>query len=721
MKLLKCIFWAGVLCFVSSPDICAQKLSIFKKKKPALQSTYTKDTIWINEITRNATKLVRMDPDSNIVLLYSALTKSNETGYFKGTGDACLHLGTSYFFKFHYDSAEHYYNKAFEVYSSISDHRGMARSQHGLSYIYSVRSEINISLQHMLLSKKYHEEADDINGQYDCIGSLIYLYKNLNNNKEVERYMNELITLAQKLNDDKKLSNSYIQLGNHLMNQSHLRQAIEAYFKALGIAEKSNYPDGMADALGSIGLSYLYLQEFDNTISYYMKQEKILKELKKENELSNTYNSLGQAYLAIKKYDAGLDYFFKSLTLRKKMQYKPGISGSLHNIGFTYYLMEDSLDLALKYAYESLETDKEIENNAGIANNYMLLGKIFYLKKNLSRAMEFLEKSIAIANEYHETDVIHKTSGVLSKLYAETKSFEKAYNYYLLHNQIGDSLINRENLKRITQLEMQHEFDKKQNEISLEHLQDNLRYETQVKRSKLARNYSVLVGFIMVVFGLFIYYSFRKSQKANKEKEALLKEIHHRVKNNLQVISSLLNMQSGAIIDDGTKAVVKESQSRVKSMALIHQMLYQSEMFTCIDFTKYLEQLMSSLMGTYKQPGKNIRYLIHAGRVTLDIDTAIPLGLITNELATNALKYAFIDSAEGQIDFSISKTSERAYKFVISDNGKGLPENFDLNKSDTLGLKLVKILTRQIAGKIDLVSNAGTTVIISFEDDLKKV
>jgi len=195
----------------------------------------------------------------------------------------------------------------------------------------------------------------------------------------------------------------------------------------------------------------------------------------------------------------------------------------------------------------------------------------------------------------------------------------------LIYNEVSDSLISGENYKRITQLEMQHAFDQKQNELEVDHLKERLKFETTLKRNRLVLVFSLLFGLLIIVFGVFMYSSYLKLRKTDKEKEALLKEIHHRVKNNLMVISSLLNLQSESINDDSTRLAVKESQNRVKSMALIHQLLYQSEMFARIDFPVYLKQLMDSLQSTYCKPGMNIKYRITAEKINLDIDTAIPL------------------------------------------------------------------------------------------------
>ncbi len=229
---------------------------------------------------------------------------------------------------------------------------------------------------------------------------------------------------------------------------------------------------------------------------------------------------------------------------------------------------------------------------------------------------------------------------------------------------------------------------------------------------------SSVMGLIMS----FLVNQMRERENQNlKEKETLLKEIHHRVKNNLQLIVSLLNLQSGAVNDTETRTALVESQYRVKSMALIHQLLYKSNMLSRVDFSTYLNQLMHSIQSTFMMPGKNITCFVNADNLEFDIETAIPLGLIANELVTNAFKYAFTHSNEGRIDISVMKTSANQYIMEVSDNGSGLPENYHLEKTKTLGHKLVNILTRQIEGKISYHVNSGTVFRISFNIHPKQI
>jgi two-component sensor histidine kinase len=207
-------------------------------------------------------------------------------------------------------------------------------------------------------------------------------------------------------------------------------------------------------------------------------------------------------------------------------------------------------------------------------------------------------------------------------------------------------------------------------------------------------------------------------KRSLKEKEVLLKEIHHRVKNNLQIIQSMLNLQLPQIKDEKAIALFKESQNRVYSMALIHEKLYQSESLAKIDFHEYIRSLAIYLFVSYGATARAIRSRILMDDISLDVDTTIPCALIINELVSNSLKHAFPASrhAEGTGEISISLRRDTGNRFLltVSDNGVGLPDGIEIENSDSLGLKLVNVLVKQLAGTILIGAGGGAEFTISF-------
>lgn len=199
-----------------------------------------------------------------------------------------------------------------------------------------------------------------------------------------------------------------------------------------------------------------------------------------------------------------------------------------------------------------------------------------------------------------------------------------------------------------------------------------------------------------------------------KEKEVLLKEVHHRVKNNLQVISSILNLQSSYVKDDQTLSILRESQNRIKSMSYIHESLYQTKNFSSINFSEYIVNLSNNLFHSYQIFDNFIELKLKVEPVNLNLDQAIPCGLIVNELITNSLKYAFKGRKEGEIFIGIHETG-KAVSIQIEDNGVGLPKGFNHLKTETLGLQLVVTLVEQLDGVMEMKSENGTKYLITFD------
>jgi PAS domain S-box-containing protein len=206
-----------------------------------------------------------------------------------------------------------------------------------------------------------------------------------------------------------------------------------------------------------------------------------------------------------------------------------------------------------------------------------------------------------------------------------------------------------------------------------------------------------------------------------EEKELLIKEIHHRVKNNLQIVSSLLKLQTGYLKDKEAQQMLIESQNRVKSMALVHQKLYQSNDLTNIDFHDYIRQLLFHLFHVYQAKSDKIRLNIRADELKIGVDTAIPCGLIINELVSNSLKHAFPGEYSGTIEVALFLDKLDYFHLSIKDNGIGFPDSIDFRNTSSLGLQLIITLTEQLEGNISMNNSGGTEFQIVFKkDDYKK-
>jgi two-component sensor histidine kinase len=199
-----------------------------------------------------------------------------------------------------------------------------------------------------------------------------------------------------------------------------------------------------------------------------------------------------------------------------------------------------------------------------------------------------------------------------------------------------------------------------------------------------------------------------------QEKDLLLSEIHHRVKNSLQVVSSLLNLEAGRIHDPAVNEMLQMTQNRIRSMAMIHQTLYQSKDFAEVDFHAFLQSFVPTLIQSYSVFPDQISLNFHVAELQLPIDAAIPCGLIVNELISNALKHAFPKGRAGKIDIDFSRARDGDVSLSVKDDGVGLPAGFNFENSETLGVQLVSMLAGQLQGKVTIESQGGTGFQVQF-------
>ncbi len=320
---------------------------------------------------------------------------------------------------------------------------------------------------------------------------------------------------------------------------------------------------------------------------------------------------------------------------------------------------------------------------------------IFYTEEDTKNNKPYKNLQYAVRNGYHEEDAIRvRKDGsrffanvsitALKNRQGELRGFTKIVKDVTKEKETSDLL--RSNEKQLALTQKLADLNKElKNEIS--------------ERKKVEEERKIAAD---------------KIENSLKEKELLLKEIHHRVKNNLQIISSLLNIQSTYIKDQKSKDIFRESQNRVRSMALIHEKLYQSQDMSQIDFSGYVEELTNNLFGSYNLNSDDIILHKQINNMLVGIDLAINLGLILNELISNAFKHAFPDGRHGNLFVNINREGNKC-TLIVEDDGIGFPPDKDFKNTDTLGLQLIRTLVEQIGGKIELSSEKGTKFTINFQ------
>jgi two-component system, sensor histidine kinase PdtaS len=537
-----------------------------------------------------------------------------------------------------------------------------------------------------------------------------------------------------------KISLEQFYLSNLLKGQANLflnnfPEASKFLTLALELAERLNDPVKKAKVYNNIAIIYNKQNKTDEELKNFNKALQSIKytNTNTANKLRNVViKNIGQIYITQKKYDEALAIFQQCLEFEKKNYNRSNFAMSSRSLSMVYFGKKD-FKKALEYAQTSLAIYKEIGNKSGEGDMYREIGTIFLEMSQYQKALNFTNKGLEISTQIGELESIKFCYEKLAIIHSKLKNYKSAYHNQVLFKKMSDSMFNSEVNNKVTQIQMTYEFEKKQKQLQI--LQREKEEKMQLK-SKKQQNFLtaiLLTLFFLCIITIGIYSNLKASKKQKliveqqkeqiqhslTEKETLLREIHHRVKNNLQIISSLLNMQSEDIDDPKVLMSIQEGQSRVQAMSLIHQNLYQSETIDKVTIENYFRELTDYLSTMYLGNVNSIKVDIQTPTIQFDFDTAIPLGLIVNELVSNAYKHAFSDQKEGKITIKIVAQNETDYQLIISNNGKPLPNYFDIQKTKSLGVKLVTILSKQLRGSFSQIEGDETTFQVLFKD-LKK-
>lgn len=419
-----------------------------------------------------------------------------------------------------------------------------------------------------------------------------------------------------------------------------------------------------------------------------------------------------------------IDVSEKSLALEDEL--------SIHT-NYYYSIIEHLIDA---YAYKGGHNDRVIklinvlyENASTRIHTYSLYAKIIsrldknstikndILKKfDVTTVPELTSKFKKLGKDLNPND-FYQLINESSRALAKNAYTNLALNYKDEAIQITRKIYSQDLSKSLANYKTEQAVKKKELEINHE------------KEKTTLYGVIAILAFVLFVISLLVLRKIKKQSKqlsdknkiiakALQEKELLVKEVHHRVKNNFQIVSSLLELQTKGIEDEKALELANEGKNRVKSMALIHQKLYQEES-GLIDFDEYIKLLIRELSSMYSSD-KKVATLVDSKDIKFDVDTAIPLGLIINEIITNSYKYAFRNDTNNSLSISIEKAQEDNYKLIIEDNGPGLSNNFDVKKAKSLGLRLVNRLVKQLHGTLKQSNTKGAKFEIYFKDSASR-
>ena len=544
--------------------------------------------------------------------------------------------------------------------------------------------------------------------------------------------------------------------------------------QAYTLSRTLQYPAGEARALATMAAAFKFLGDYAKSLTLYNQAKAINRRLNDTDRVAVILNNTADLYIQQGEWLKGLATMRECLAIYKTLT-RPKISSKsvyLTNLAECFYhlnqldsatiylnqalplavakresvrtaiyyllgdvaLVQNKTSQARLFYRQSIGVATELGNYSDLYEGYYRMAKLSQQTTQRADALRFAELALAYAQRATYISGILKSSQNLSALY-EGQNDTEALRYYKIAVAAKDSLYSQDKVKRLLSINFIEKEQARQTEA------DKVEYENKIR-------YGILIGVLLVLAGVafILLINNRQKQKANTvlqsknseiektvsqlnltqvslatknaENELLLKEIHHRVKNNLEVVSSLLALQSAKISDPNVQAVMQASQSRVQSMGLIHQKLYQGEQLAAIEMRDYFVNLSESILDSFDAAGR-VKIDCSMPELVLDIDTAVSVGLITNELLTNSLKYAFVSKDSGNISISLTRGSPLGpdsgfFLLQVADDGIGKILGATA-KGTGFGTQLIELLTRQLDGMLTYETQNGTLVTLRFK------
>ncbi len=503
----------------------------------------------------------------------------------------------------------------------------------------------------------------------------------------------------------------FTSLGYVYERRGDLGEAFDFAAKTLKIGE--TYGDKKAMAMAYSDMSNLFWKQkkFEIGLEYGLKSIAIFEE-RKINDLDYdfTLHVVGNNLVELNRLEEAQKFFEKSIQIGEKYGFYNNLSDNHISLS-ELYVKKGDFQGAISSGMEALKYAELLENDFMVVRSYLSLGKASNGAGNFTEAVDFLGKSIQAATpEFGDKYFLSLVYLELSKALEGSKQFAKALEATRKYDQLSKQVYTDKANEQITLLQTQMEVTQKESTIKLQ--------EAKLARSKILQIFILTLSGVLLLFLFVLYRIFLRKKKysqllenKNLEKEFLLKEIHHRVKNNLETISSLLSLQTAKIESREFQSIMEETQNRVHSMGMIHKRLYQGENMKSIEMKDFFEGLGNYIIDTFDASGR-IRFTTQMDPLELDVDWAIPIGLIVNELVSNSLKYAFPESSPGEIAVRLLEEGSCLH-LVVTDNGIGMSESPKILGSG-FGSELIRLLTRQLDGKMTMLSQQGTKVSFEF-------
>lgn len=612
--------------------------------------------------------------DKSIALQKKSLRIADDNDLFFWAGKANHFIGLDYFFMAQYDSSLHYYQQAQKRFSLAKDSVYLSKIESHIGLVYDQMGDYERAIEHTLRSMEIQENVPGFS----------------------------IISFSLR---------SVVRPGD----STFFNYRIEKNLQNLAFDVKRKDSFNIAQSLHSIGRDYLNMQSFTKAVSFFRRSISFYQAA----DFEPYWGDLADAYLKMKRYDSAI--YFSNIYLNNMLDH-----GFRNNIAAAYVLRGKILADQRYYGEcvsafrKSLAIYESMGNRLRIAENKIILGRVLNQMGQFPEALRVTEAALSLAKIIKSLPVQSDAYELLSSIHQNLHRAEKALEALTKFHALDKELSEGEARFQVARLSFLYSLDKK--EKQLKNLQQqNLLTEQKIESRNLQMTLVLSLLLVIAALGGLYYSRYRQNKKLNaqlqnnnKEKEGLLHEIHHRVKNNLQIISSLINIKARQTTSIETNDVLQQLNGRIFSMGLVHEKLYQNKNIQIIRLNEYLTELSRHLLSSFAEKENPIFLQLNCQPVEVDLDKALTCGLITNELVTNSVKYAFTSKQDvRQIAISLAQV-RNAISLQISDNGDAIkPVSGNFKKS--FGSRFVdQLVIAKLGGEWSVSSEHGFHVTIKF-------
>jgi pentatricopeptide repeat protein len=533
-------------------------------------------------------------------------------------------------------------------------------------------------------------------------------------------FANKAVQLSKNINYKKGIAESSNNIAVCQDIKGNSVEAIKQFITTIKLFEGLKDTNKIAQCYSQMGISYFFQYQYDNAQLYYQKAINLYLKTKNKKELAGVLINQGIVYTYINKYNEAEKNYLDALNIYQQEKNVAGLSPTYNSLAKIYFAKKD-YEKAIEYYKQSEKYSIESNNSFNLISTYNSLAIVYKELKKYNEAKIYSEKSIAISKQIGALEREMFCHETMADVLFSMGDYKNAYQSFKNYSIIKDSLFTSDKNDAIAEMQAKFDVEKNQQNVKEIELQKKIDNETNSRQRLLL----IIIIIVILISLLFTMILFRNKQKVNslleqknaaiqanlEQKEVMMGEIHHRVKNNLQMVSSILDLQARDLTDEKSMRVIEDSLSRINAISLIHQRLYQSDNIRGIKINTYLQELAFDILKNFTPTSQSNPIVLQCqiDDLDMDLESAIPIGLITAELITNACKYAFTSIEKPEIKIALNKQNNILI-LTVTDNGVG--KQASVNESGTsFGTKLIKSLSRKLRAEINENSSEKGTVI----------